>query len=450
MYNPGLEAEKYINSLVINENPLFFILIEPGQGYLFKPIKNKFPQAKIISLHAKDHPSYTELEPDAFWYPDAGIPIIEFLEKEIPECEAKNIQLIEWRPALSMYGRDYLLLIEASTSFIKKNDANFRTIKAFGQRWYKNFMKNLNIVQNIIHHEVISIPILVTGAGPGLENSFPIINQHRDNIFILASSSSCPALYARNIKPDMIISTDGGNWANYHLFESYRNSCNLNLAVSLTGIFPSQLNNSPVLILSDRSLWQTLILEELRIPHIKLTQRGTVTASALDLAFFLGRSNVYIAGMDLDNNDIRSHAKPYGLDFYLENREKRLNPVYSQVYKRSGNLRDGGSYKIYASWFKNQLSSYPGKLFPLGNNNPLFGELSLLSLEGNNSINKNKFATERINTVNLQERAVNILQKRIKDKSLSKILISELIYLLFPGENNINSDDLIRAINKAA
>jgi hypothetical protein len=62
----------------------------------------------------------------------------------------------------------------------------------------------------------------------------------------------------------------------------------------------------------------------------------------------LTKDEVFIAGIDLENRDIRSHARPYTLDRLMEGKASRTNPVYSQVYKRASLLKQGGSYGIYA------------------------------------------------------------------------------------------------------
>jgi hypothetical protein len=135
-YNPQAEAERYISSQTISEKTRFFILMEPGLGYMIGPIKKRAPGAKIISLHA------AELEdtqagaapaerPDSEWDPGTGISIQDFLEREIPDSEASEIRLLEWRPALAMFGAAYLKLIEETLEFIKRSDANARTQEFF-------------------------------------------------------------------------------------------------------------------------------------------------------------------------------------------------------------------------------------------------------------------------------------------------------------------------------
>ena len=386
-YNPQAEAERYINVLSLDEKTRFFILVEPGLGYMIAPLRKKVPGARIIALHADAHPAADKAipavqRPDSRWHPGLGMTVQDFLEMEIPDSAAAEIRLLEWRPALALYGSAYLALVEESAEFIKRSDANARTFNAFGKRWLRNFFNNLEKIKNIVRPAPLSLPILVTGAGPSLEDAIPLIRERQGSLFVLAASSSAMSLKAAGIVPDMVISTDGGLWALFHLVECVRgNPISYPFAASLTAALPSQCAALPVLPISDGSLWQTLILKGLNIPFIALPQRGTVSASALDLAFALTSGDIFIAGLDLENSGIRSHVRPYSFERFLEDASNRLNPVYSQTFKRSSLLKDGGSYAIYASWFEKQLAAYPKRLYPLGKNNNVFSAIE--GLPGN-------------------------------------------------------------------
>jgi hypothetical protein len=380
-YNPQKEAEKYIRSLNLSPEIRFFILPEPGLGYIIPPLNERFPRAKIIVLHLSDF--FTGDDPvPAVRTPGSGMDLQEFLEKEIPDTEAKTVKIIEWRPALAAYGEDYLRLLSETADFIKRVDANKRTARNFGRRWVSNFFKNLRLLRNIVSYPPLTRSIIVTGAGPSLEDSMPLLREMKaGGGLILASSSSVPALFAGGLAPDLVISTDGGGWALFHLYEGIRKgtaalSPPFDLAASLTAALPSQCGDLPLLPIGDGSLWQDRLLRELGVPFIALPQRGTVTASALDLAFFLTRGRVFIAGMDLSHRDIRTHARPYSFERFQEERANRLYPLYTQEFIRARAIAAGGSHGIYAAWFSRQLEAYPGRLFSLGNNHPLFRGLA--------------------------------------------------------------------------
>ena len=452
-YNPRLEAERYVAALSLNGAARFFILIEPGLGYLIGPLRKRAGNAKIVALHASALNALREtMSPedssgcdtaDAEWYPESGIPVRDFLEKEIPDSGAAEIQILEWRPALAVYHEAYLNLVEEAAEFIKRADANARTLKAFGRSWFRNFFRNLEIIRSVLCPLQIPLPLLVTGAGPGLEDVIPRIQEERGALFILAVSSSASALEANGLVPDMLIATDGGLWARYHLYDSCRGAQRARksgalpcpLAAAMTASLPSQCASLPFLPLCDGSLWQTLILRELNIPFIVTPQRGTVSAAALDLAFVLSEREIGIAGIDLANRDLRSHARPYSLDRFLEEKDRRVNPFYSQTYRRSSMLKAGGSYGIYASWFEKQLAAYPKRLCSLGKNNPLFSSLESVSF----GTGQSDGAQVQYKIMTLEhrgspsQRALVILEKALCNPYLSAKLEEELGALFFSG-----------------
>jgi hypothetical protein len=389
-YNPQGEAERFVNSLPLAEDLRFLILIEPGLGYMIPPLRKRLPGAKIAALHAAPRETAGEFpggtgKADAVWYPGEERDLRRFLEDSVPEIPASLIKIVEWRPALALYGEAYLKVVSETAEFVKRLDAGLRTARAFGRRWFRNFFRNLMIARKALY-----VPpgraelkdLVITGAGPGLESAIPLIREMkaRKPLLVLAVSSSVMALEAGGIEPDLVITSDGGGWALFHIFESLRPlagrspglSQHRYFALTMTAALPSQCGDFPLLFISDGSRWQNLVLKELGIPFLNLPQRGTVSAAAVDLAFFLTRGNIFVAGLDLAQDDIIGHARPYSFERLLEEKSLRLKPVYSQAFVRSREIKAGDSHKIYASWFKGQLETWPRRIYPLGKNNPLF------------------------------------------------------------------------------
>jgi hypothetical protein len=471
-----LEAEKYINALKFRENIRFFILIEPGMGYMVPVLRKNNPLAKIIVLHISDFFIHQEtgedqiLKADAVWGPGRGIPLQRFLEEEIPDIEARFIGLIEWRPSLTAYGEGYLRLLSETADFIKRVDANARTVKGFGKRWFKNVFKNLKLLQQILEPSPTSIPMVIAGAGPSLEETIPLIREwkQRKTLGVLAAASSVEALAAGGIRPDLIISTDGGGWAAAHLRGALREKPPA-LTVTLNAALPSQCGELPILILSDGSVWQNLLLKSMAIPFVPLPPRGTVTASALELALVLTHGEIFITGTDLSHRDLRTHARPYGFNRLLELRASRFQPLYSETFVRAGLIADSGSHGIYAAWFGRQLETYPKRLHTLGNNNPVFNSLAVSGKPGLSGPSENVLAAEEgspfkrgnrglalksgiINTVVRikpsfsAEHALEALLQALSDPGLAPIITEELSPLLLAEEKEPSPQVLKKVI----
>jgi hypothetical protein len=374
-YNPEAEAEKYVNSLGIAEGITHFILIECALGYVIPVLRAKFPGSVIFSLHCGDdfsglqspHKADFEIGPES---PQA---LTGLLEREIPENA--SIKIIEWRPSLAVYQKQYIALLEAAADFLKLHTMSKTTAAYFEKRWQKNVMHNAARFNRVVKSNVRPhLPVVVAAAGPGLERSLPEIKKKQEYVYIVAVSSSLSALYEHGIRPDMIVATDGGFWALPHLYELARYGAEGYplIAAALNARLPSFLYDAPVLFISDDSDFQNTRLSARRLPFMVLPQRGTVSATALDLAFSLTLGPVYIAGLDLCDKDVVSHARPHAFEPFFRARSNRFAPYYHHLYVRSRLNAESGTQDVYIAWFKNNLSQYAERLIALGGNNPLF------------------------------------------------------------------------------
>ncbi len=376
-YNPVKEAERYVDSLEIKNGIHYFILLEPALSYTIPVLRKKNPNAFIMALRCS---SFFEGrgKPDAEWSNSRGGTLQTFLENHINDADISRIKIIEWRPSLDAYGKKYMSLLKEVCVFMKRGSANVVTAKAFGKRWMQNCFKNLKALKKVLTFTPGNCPVLVCGAGPCLEEAVPLIKQleQKGTLFIIAVSSAFLALKERGIIPHIVIGSDGGNWAGFHFIECERSSLqNHFICAPLNASLPSQCCEHPVLVLGDGSLWQAALLEKLSIPHLRFPQRGTVTAAALDIAFTLGGGNVFVSGIDLREDDLCSHARPYTFDKLMSAKSTRFCPFYSEMFKRKAR-ENSNALDIYADWFYQYIEQHRGNIFSLGRNHPLFPSLS--------------------------------------------------------------------------
>jgi hypothetical protein len=450
-YKPDVEAERYIATLNLPSDINCCVVIEPGLGYLISALQKYHPNCKIIVLHAaadfRGLVTYAREIPA--WFPDSGTGVQEFLEAAIPD--AALVRIIEWRPSLNVYGKKCLELVRETTEFIKRINAGRRTSAAFGKRWVRNFFRNLTLINTVMMYRAMDIPVIITGSGPSLESALPKILPVRDDVFVLAASSSLPALAAGGITPDMVISTDGGGWALLHLYACFRSgrpqadSGSAVMAITLNAAIPSQCSTIPMLLINDGSLWQNLALHSIGVPSALIPQRGTVTASAIELAMILSSGNIFLAGMDLSVQDIRSHARPYGFDQLFFGTASRFRPVYSQFFSRSNDIKAGGSYDVYANWLKTRIGSWK-RIFSLGGNHAaLEHNVREIPLSGGErahfkAMAANKSPAERVHC------AVDALTAALRDPQHAAALTGELAPLLFPSVPDVAADDIAQTL----
>ena len=422
---------RYIDSLNLNENIKIFILIEPGLGYIIPVLQERFKTSKILVLHIENFSAENTYSAASSIYSTDAKEIQIFLETHIQEENIANIKVIEWRPSLNYYKDVYVKLLSQVAGFLKRTDAVNRTTAVFGRRWFRNFFRNLENLKKIILYKKANLPVIITGSGPGLEQEMDFIHKVQSHCLIIASSSSVMALLHNNIKPDIVIATDGSPWALWHIYPYLRDKTEKMFAVNMCAALPSQCTDVSRLIINDGSLWQSVILHELSIPSVIIPQRGTVTATALELAMILSDSEIYLAGMDLSVQD-RTHVKPYSFDSLFYSQASRILPVTSVLYKRSILIRHGGSMDIYAAWFKNQLSGWSNKIFYIGQKHRIFDNIDKIQAEKKITEYNIKNSSLLLKTVDIKnesslcQKGIRALLGSLKNPEYSGLIKQEL------------------------
>jgi hypothetical protein len=452
-YNPRLEAEKYAASLDLEKPFRYFILIEPGLGYLGSVLRRQFPQSTVITLHCSAFFADKKLgelcgEPEdnssgSSWNPLSTEGLEAFLERTITGAGASAIRLIEWRPSVNAYGKACLELAGRTVECVRRINAGAVTVRNFGRRWLKNALRNLALFLRPVEVQKGTGAVVICAAGPGLEDALDRIARWKrssPSLLVIAVSSAAPALLYRGIPPDVVAATDGGGWALFHLYESLRSYNGLPsgdeaiLAAGLSAALPSQAGTTPVLAMGDGTLWQELLLVSRKLPFLRFPQRGTVSASALDLALALSTGNVYLAGLDLAHRDLKTHVRPHAFETLMDRSSCRFRPLYSQAFEREGIISASGSQGIYASWFKTYLCSFPKRIFTLGGGTEL-GIPFCPELPGGSGTEKTpsfRSRTERTGNYTTAQ-GVSILLKALDDPLMSGPLSKELGELLVPG-----------------
>jgi len=406
-------------------------------------LKEKFKDSKIIVLHidksfpVKEIPALYSTEPAQ---------VQAFLEKELPEIDASMIKIIEWRPSMNRYKEKYVQLLSQTVEFIKRCEAEKRTTAAFGRRWIGNFFKNLKLINSTVLYKTADVPVIITGSGPSLETAIPLIKEVQDNCIIIAASSSVTALSKNGISADIVIATDGGSWALQHVYPMFRTRTGSSLAVNLCAAIPSQCAGKPFLLLNDGSLWQNVILHELELPSVIIPQRGTVTASAVELALVLTSGGVFLAGTDLSVKDIRTHVRPYSFDYLFSCGANRFSPFYSKSFFRSVLMKDGGSMDIYAAWFKNQLALWPKRIYSFGADSGIFENAVPLEQKNKKTGGLFKLVNVKSSPDKFRERALSAILSAMRNPEYVGSIKTELTPLLFPGKKEATEKETETAL----
>lgn len=440
-YDPSAEADRFLASIHFSQSITTFLCIEPGLGYLLRSAAVRYPHIRTLAVHCSSFAvsaSITQTESIPAWSPGTEDLRI-FLERHIEDAEAARVKIIEWRPSVHAYGDAASDLYDRCASFLKRAAANARTSASFGLRWFKNAVRFASSVETTISVCPGTAPVIVCASGPSLEAAIPALETCRKEkpFCIVAVSSAAATLIRRGIVPDLSVATDGGGWATFHLFEPIRSRGGI--AASLTAAVPSRAFTTPLLPICDGSAWQRILCDAGNLNYLQTPQRGTVSATALDIARGLTTGPLYLAGFDLGVKDEKTHAAPNALDRFVYDRENRFFTATGALYDRYLAARDGGALDIYAAWFIEHVHSINRTLLLLRSDSPLRNLLRMVDWVENVEGSVLPIFESRIVPKRPRETLIPLIDalqveniSSLTIESVKKSVGGELISLMFP------------------
>jgi hypothetical protein len=366
-YDPYKEARKYIDSCSIPPKTEIVLVIGSCLGYLEAVLSSLYPQIKILSIQfssyyrGKEKHSLPEIQR---WYPDSSRSLKEFLYSQIEERSFPYLSVLEWKPAYQVYPEQAREIAAAVTQFSREMSGTIQTTYAFGRKWL------LNSIKNFIYHPLsmrirsIDAPICITASGPSLQKALPYLSRFRDRFSLWALPSALPALLHSRILPDLVVLTDAGYYASYHLnpyLWMRKDGIPLLIAQPLTAAFiPPSFPIQPIFFQQGTEIEKSLN-SFLPYPLDYVPSNGTVAGSALELALRTTTSSVFFLGLDLCIEGIQEHVYPNAFDTLPFIHTTRFTGFLTHFVQRSidfyperisYSLRTSPALRTYAGWFK--------------------------------------------------------------------------------------------------
>ncbi len=457
--DPVREAEKYLLARFNpSDPPGVIILIFPGLNYLYGQIRKHFPHSRIIILHLNrelyDHSVVDKYEKnDSLWYPECGIPLKTFLYDKISETDIKSLVTISWEPVIKAFPDQAKTISSIAAQVLTEYNSNINTTSYFGKKCIKNIIRNITALENIVSIRKIQKPVVITGSGPSLEKSIPLLRKTYTNIFLVALSSSCSILKHYGITPDIILTTDPGYYASVHL--DYSIDQELVLSSPLSANFGKSCKN-PFLLINQGTFIEEYFLGNIKLPFLKLNPNGTVAGSALFLASHITEMPVIMAGIDFCSEDIKTHCMPHSFERFMNSNACRYNPVLDKYYNQAiynypdklsadSRYRISGQLSAYSGWFNStyfksncyRLNPSPVQLDNLKpiNNEDAFNLIDTLGIAGEKPVTESNISDRNeyfsLKTLdkkkyrkiiyNLQDNLLTELKKRLTDMTSGSI-----------------------------
>lgn len=384
-YSPEKEAEKFYKTDGLSRFKTF-ILLEPGLNYIGRYIRSISSDVKIISIYIE--PDFAERDDSIsdFSCCFADVSSLKiFLASSMNELDLEQLKLVEWPASNRLFSSRLELFTEVIVQHLRELHGNITTASGFGRKLIRNFVKNYLQTDNIIIPQQSDSTFFIAGSGPGLRSSINFIKENRAGLVLLALPSSVSYLKHKNIEPDIVVTTDPGYYAGFHM----REGGNFVTAAPFTAL-PACTAGRPVLPLNQYSFIESAVLDS-SDSFMSLPANGTVAGTALFLAAALTSGSVIISGLDFSFIDLLSHNRPHSFDNYIEQYSKRTCGLHSLYFNRnitgssrlnSSGRRTTAAMNAYRGWFEHNSGGFAGRFFFLNYfSNPPGGFLNLNEAE---------------------------------------------------------------------
>lgn len=364
-YNPEAEAKKFVDSTpAISFNPKYILIIEPALSYVIPFLKEKYPETKICAVRfLNDFQKYDDLFYRTFYYSENEE---NLFETEINDFFGEDgilyTSFLQWTPTTRIFEKESEKVWSVIKKCINLSQSILNTKAYFSKRWIKN---SCNLIKNITKIASIqkgSSDIVICASGNSLKNSISDLKTIRKDVFLIAVSSALSVLTKNNIKPNLVVSTDGGFWAKKHLKALLKNT-DIPLAISAeSNVTKKIFKNITIIPLHYSDGTGSFLLEKLQIPYMNAERNGTVSGTAEKLALSITTGNVYFLGLDLTAGIGLQHTEPNELEIENSAADTRINSKESRISKSRFN---SNSLKLYENWFSRQNENISKRVFRL-------------------------------------------------------------------------------------
>ena len=281
------------------------------------------------------------------------------------------------------------------------------------------------------------MPVIITASGTSLEKSLEPLKNCRHSYFLIALSSSLLPLLEAGIKPDMVLSSDGGYWAKRHL-EELKNHNEIPIALSAEAAYPGGLaETNTVIPLGFADGFETVMAKLCGFKLMNAERNGTVSGTAVEFALGITDGDIFFCGLDLDAGKGLQHCRPNALELISEVSDNRIKSKEGRFTRARLNSE---ALKIYRQWFSAENPRFKGRVYRLSENfkyeNTLGSikdvDFSFFDKRIAESIKKSDFC--RISIENTELPYSSVRAERIKNFIEANSSSEEWLHSIFPAE----------------
>ena len=342
--DPVASAERRA-AAVRSEEQTLYIVPSPLLAYGLDTLLVRLPASShvlavevdvsLAALTRERVPSSLQRSSRVTWLLAVDDATIEHTLRSFSPRQFRRVRLVSLNAGYAVNRERYRSFQRFAEQEIQRRWQNRLTEVRLGRRWVHNVIRNLQVLPESgdIADLRVGRPIAVAAAGPSLEDSIPLLREHRSKLTVIAVDTAARPLSCAGIQPDAVVSLDG-QWANLQDFVGL----GLDNTVCLNEIagYPTvtRLSGEFRLLFSTDfaplRFLRRLAHHELRPTTV--APRGSVGITATELALdFAARSDpplpVFLVGLDLAFDPLHTHARGSTLMDWYHRVNSRLNPL---------------------------------------------------------------------------------------------------------------------------
>lgn len=365
-FNPSLECKKWAEN---QKKAEIFLVYGFGLGYHLSFLDNKNVE-KIFLIEPSMEIFLLALDNiDLKWLLTSEKYILSIAEKDecllqrlkhtINKSFGKKLELVGYPSYIEIYADQYYNLVKEIGEIIDSSIIKVNTLKKFAISWTFNFFHNLyfalksNKILNLFN-KFIDVPIIIISAGPSLTKNIHLLKKAKGKALLLCVGTAYKALKAHDIKPDFIVSFDGGI-ANYRHFENVE----INVPLIFDPIIYHQIlkeYKGDLVAANISNPFLSWVEEQLNYETGELLIGPSVANVTFDLARKFGGNPIIFVGQDLAYTDGKSHADG---TVYKDIRYENTGSIYDvEVEDIFGNsVVTNRSWKSFLRWFEREIEN---------------------------------------------------------------------------------------------
>lgn len=314
----------------------------------------------------------------------------------------------------------------------------------FAPIWARNTLYNMHFNEgysiktfcNILNKET---PVLLVSAGASADDYIENIRELSKTHFVIVLSHAFNSLIKNDIKPDAVVSTDGGFYSSIHLKELLKKENeNINIFTTHTAYpFPlTHIENKRIFYFTHDESFEKILypINDDDNNNIYFYMEGSVIMPALRIAYMLNPKYILIAGCDFCHIDDKTHSKYSNASAHDYINSSKLKTFESAKYKR---LNDNQKIKCYDNVYRNtssSLLSYKNHFESLINEISETTDIFTLTVQSASIKNVKIYNTNNFNSNNKNIEIKNYLKENIDKEKLIKEIDNFI--------NNINKENI--------